>query len=54
MSMATKGHEGVFQVKQNKGLFPMEYIEKALEDAPGCVKIVPPGTAPYNALLVAL
>ncbi len=35
MSVAVKDHEGVLQLKQNKGLFPKEYIEKALEDAPG-------------------
>ncbi len=54
MSVATKGREGVFQVKQNKGLFPKDYIEKALEDAPGGVKIVLTGTAPNNIPLVAL
>jgi hypothetical protein len=47
MSVATKGHEG-------KGLFPKEYIEKALEDAPGGVKIVLTSTAPNNIPLVAL
>jgi hypothetical protein len=54
MSVAAKGHEGVFQVKQNKGLFPKEYIEKALEDAPGGVKIVLSGAAPNNVPLIAL
>jgi len=36
-------------VKNNKGLFPKDYIEKALEDAPGGVQ-----TAPNGIELIAL
>jgi hypothetical protein len=53
MSVEAKGHEEVFQVEQNKGLFPKEYIEKALEDAPEGVNIVLTGRAPNNVPLVA-
>ncbi len=41
-------------VWKQMGLFPKEYIEKALEDAPGGVKIILSGTAPNNVPLIAL
>ncbi|MFN9982106.1 MAG: hypothetical protein ACK53Y_19425, partial [bacterium] len=33
--IARRGHEAVFQIKQNHGLFPKSFIEEALKDAPG-------------------
>ncbi len=41
-------------MKQNKGLYSKDYIEKALEDAPGGIKIVLSGTAPNGIPLIAL
>jgi hypothetical protein len=38
------GHIGIFQVKQYHSLFPKEFIENALKDAPGGVHIVLEGT----------
>ena len=35
-----RGHNGVFQVKQYHSLFPKEFIEEALKEAPGGVHIV--------------
>ena len=53
---AALGHKGiraVLQVKNNKALYPKEYIEKALENAPGGVHIVLKGTAPNGVDLIA-
>jgi hypothetical protein len=36
------GHEGVFQVKQYHNLFPKDFIEETLKDAPSGVHIVLP------------
>jgi len=44
-ALGRKGIRAVLQVKNNKGLFPKDYIEKALEDAPRGVHIVLTGTA---------
>jgi hypothetical protein len=41
-------------VKNNKGFFPKDYIEKALEDALGGAHIVLTGTAPSGIELIAL
>ncbi len=49
-----RGHEGVFQVKQNHALFPKEFIEKALKDVPGGVYIILEGTTKDEVPLVAL
>jgi hypothetical protein len=49
-----KGFWAVLQVKNNKGLFPKAYVEEALEDAPGGVRVVLKGTAPNNIELIAL
>jgi len=39
-ALAKEGYKTVLQVKSNSGLFPKTFIEEALEDAPGGVKIV--------------
>jgi hypothetical protein len=41
-------------VKQNKGFYLNDYIEKAVEEAPGGDKIVLSGTAPNGIPLIAL
>lgn len=38
-NVAKRNHEGVFQIKQYKTLFPMEFIAESLKDAPGGVHI---------------
>jgi hypothetical protein len=38
--IARRGHEAVFQIKQNHSLYPKAFIEKALKEAPGGVHIV--------------
>jgi hypothetical protein len=53
-ALGRKGFRAVLQVKNNKGLFPKDYVEKALEDAPGGVHIVLKGTAPNGIELLAL
>jgi len=52
--IALRGHEGVFQVKQYHALFPKDYIEEALKDAPGGVHIVLKGTTKDEVNLIAL
>jgi hypothetical protein len=52
--VGSRGHEGVFQVKQYSALYPKDFITKALEDAPGGVSIVLDGTAPNGVPLIAL
>ncbi len=49
-----RGHEAVFQVKQNHSLFPKDYIESALKDAPGGVHIALEGTTRDEVQLIAL
>ena len=54
---AALGHKGiraVLQVKNNKALYPKEYIEKVLENSPGGVHIVLKGTAPNGVDLIAI
>jgi len=52
--VAIRGHEGVFQVKQYHNLFPKDFIEDALKDAPGGVHIVLKGTTRDEVTLVAV
>jgi hypothetical protein len=49
-----RGHEGVFQVKQYHALFPKEFIEDALKEAPGGVHIVLQGITRDEVKLVAI
>jgi hypothetical protein len=49
-----RGHEGVFQVKQYHNLFPKDFIEEALKDAPGGVHIVLKGATRDEINLVAI
>jgi hypothetical protein len=49
-----RGHEAVLQVKQYHSLFPKEFIETALKDAPGGVHILLEGTTNDEVPLVAL
>jgi hypothetical protein len=49
-----RGHEGVFQVKQFHTLFPKEYIEEALKEAPGSVHIILKGSTRYEVNLVPI
>jgi hypothetical protein len=49
-----QGHEAVFQVKQNHALYPKEFIEAALKDAPGGVNIILEGTTKDEVSLVAI
>ena len=46
--------EIVCQIKTNHGLFPKQYIEEALKDAPGGCHIVLEGKHPNGADLVAI
>jgi hypothetical protein len=49
-----RGHDAVLQVKQYHSLFPKEFIENALKDAPGGVHILLEGTTNDEVPLVAL
>jgi hypothetical protein len=49
-----RGHEAVLQVKQYHSLFLKEFIENALNDAPGGVHILLEGTTNDEVPLVAL
>jgi hypothetical protein len=49
-----RGHEAVLQIKQYHSLFPKEFIESALKDAPGGVHILLEGTTNDEVPLVAL
>jgi hypothetical protein len=53
-ALGRKRIRAVLQVKNKKGFFPKDYIEKVLEDAPGGVHIVLTGTAPNSIELIAL
>ncbi len=46
--------KAVLQVKNNKALYPKEYIEKFLENTPGGVRIVLKGNAPNGVELIAI
>lgn len=52
--VALRGHEGVFQIKQYHSLFPKQYIEDALMEAPGGVHILLEGKTKDEVSLVAL
>ncbi len=52
--VSIRGHKGVFQVKQFHTLFPKEYIEEVLKEAPGGVHIVLKGTTRDERNLVAI
>jgi len=52
--VALRGHDAVFQVKQNHLLFPKDFIESALKDAPGGVHIALEGTTRDEVQLIAL
>jgi hypothetical protein len=54
MRLQFRGHEGVFQVKQYHNLFPKDFIEDALKDAPGGVYIVLKGKTRDEVSLVAI
>jgi hypothetical protein len=49
-----RGHEAVLQIKQYHSLFPKEFIESALKNAPGGVHILLEGTTNDEVPLVAL
>ena len=49
-----RGHEAVFQVKQYHSLFPKDFIEEALKEAPGGVHIVLKSTTSDEVNLVAV
>ena len=49
-----RGHEAVLQVKQYHSLFPKDFIEAALKEAPGGVHILLEGTTKDEVPLVAL
>jgi hypothetical protein len=48
-----RGHKAVLQFKQYHSLFPKEFIESTLKDAPGGVHILLEGTTNDEVLLVA-
>jgi hypothetical protein len=48
------GYDGVFQVKQYHSLFPKDFIEEALKEAPGGVHIVLKATTRDEVNLVAV
>ncbi len=52
--VSIRGHKGVFQVKQFHTLFPKEYIEEALKEAPGGVHIVLKGATRDEVNLVTI
>jgi hypothetical protein len=52
--VAHRGHEAVFQIKQNHGLFPKAFIEEALKEAPGGVHILLEGTMQCEVPLIAV
>jgi hypothetical protein len=49
-----KGHNAVLQIKQYHSLFPKEFIESALKDAPGGVHILLEGVTKDEVTLVAM
>ena len=53
-ALGAKGHRVVLQVKNNKGLFPKDFIADTLEGAPGGVHIVLKGQAPNGVDLLAI
>ena len=51
-NLKAKGFESIFQIKQNSALFPKEYVNEILKDAPGGVSIVMSGSL-YGIPLIA-
>jgi len=49
-----RGHDAVLQIKQYHSLFPKEFIESALKDAPGGVHILLEGVTKDEVPLVAM
>jgi hypothetical protein len=49
-----RGHDAVLQIKQYHSLFPKEFIESALKDAPGGVHILLEGVTKDEVTLVAM
>ena len=54
MEIGARGGEAVLQVKGNKGLYPKDFIEETLKEAPGGVSVVLTGIAPNGVQLVAV
>jgi hypothetical protein len=52
--LARKKFEGIFQIKQYASLFPKKFIEDALKDAPGGVKLVLEGIHQSGKKLIAI
>ena len=53
LALKSKGYECILQIKQNHWLFPKQFVESALKDAPGGVQIVLK-TRYRNQTLIAL
>jgi hypothetical protein len=52
--LAIQGFECVLQVKQHHSLYPKEFIDEALKDAPGGIGIFLEGIAPNEVPLIAV
>jgi hypothetical protein len=52
--ISRRGHEAVFQIKQNHSLYPKAFIEDALKEAPGGVHIVLEGKTQCEVTLIAV
>jgi hypothetical protein len=52
--ISRRGHEAVFQIKQNHGLYPKAFIEETLKEAPGGVHIVLEGKTQCEVPLIAI
>ena len=50
----SKNMNAVYQIKSNHGLYPKQYIEETLKDAPGSTHIVLEGKHPEGTELVAI
>ncbi len=48
------GGQAVLQVKVNKSLYPKDFIDDALKDAPGGLSFVLTGIAPNGIRLIAI
>jgi len=54
MENGIHGNEAVVQVKTNSGLYPKQFIEDALADAPRGICIVLAGVAPRKQKMIAV
>jgi hypothetical protein len=52
--VALMGHDGIFQIKQYHALFPKDYIEEALKQAPGSIHILLDGMIQDEVKVIAL